>query len=130
MTPSSDTVRTPGSKMAVEDLSAWVLRGGLAISITVMLIGIGFSFLHGTISIERMVSDTFDYRPSNIWQGIVKGQGKSIIEVGIYLLVLTPVMRVATSMVLFAISERDWIYVVITLVVLLLTLAGLLWSGS
>ena len=35
--------------------------------------------------------------------------GKAIIEVGIYLLVLTPILRVAASMVLFLFEERDWL---------------------
>jgi len=35
-------------------------------------------------------------------------------------------MRVATSIVIFAVVERDWPYVLITIVTLLLTLTGLL----
>ncbi len=94
-----------------------------------MLIGIGFSFMHGTISVQRMQSDVFEYRLSEIYRGIAAGRGKSIIEAGIYLLVLTPVMRVFASMVLFVLVERDRLYGLITLIVLLLTLAGLIWFG-
>jgi uncharacterized membrane protein len=72
-----------------------------------------------------MQHDTFDYRPGQILDGVRHGSGKSIIEVGIYLLVLTPILRVVTSMILFAI-ERDWLYAGVTLLVLMLTLAGLL----
>ena len=94
-----------------------------------MLIGIGFSFAHGTISVQRMQSDGFEYRLNKICQGIGSGSGKSIVEVGIYLLVVYPIMRVFTSMAFFAIVQRDWVYFFITFVVLLLTIAGLALIG-
>ena len=115
------------SKSKIPDVSAWILRIGVVTSVLVMLCGIGFSFVHGTVSVERMETDGFDYRPGAMVQGILAGRGKSIIEAGIYLLLLTPVLRVAASIVLFAFEERDWLYVLITSVVLVLTLAGLLW---
>jgi uncharacterized membrane protein len=121
--------QSASSKLTIEGASAWVLRIGVASSVTVMLIGIGFSFAHGTISVQRMQSDGFEYRLSEIGRGIAAGRGKSIIEAGIYLLVLTPVMRVLASMILFVLVERDRIYSLITLIVLLLTLTGLLWLG-
>ena len=113
--------------IAIEDASAWVLRIGVILSALVMLTGILFSFAHGTVSVQRMKSDAFEYRPAVIWQGICHGSGKSIIEAGIYILLFTPIMRVLTSMVLFAFGQRDWVYALITMVVLILTLAGLLW---
>jgi uncharacterized membrane protein len=113
--------------IAIEDASAWVLRMGIVLSALTMLTGIIFSFVHGTVTVQRMKSDAFEYRPAVIWQGICHGSGKSIIEAGIYFLLFTPIMRVLTSMVLFAFGQRDWVYALITLVVLILTLAGLLW---
>ncbi|HEY1922544.1 MAG TPA: DUF1634 domain-containing protein [Tepidisphaeraceae bacterium] len=113
----------------ISDVSAWVLRGGVICSSLVMLIGIIFSFAHGTISVTRIKTDGCDYRPDIIWNGILHGEGKRIIEAGIYLLLFTPIMRVFASSILFAFQERDKLYTVITLVVLILTLAGLLWIG-
>ena len=69
-------------RLAIADVSSWVLRGGLVVSLTVMLVGILFSFVHGTVSVESMTTDPFDYRPAHIWQGICQGHGKSIIEAG------------------------------------------------
>jgi len=43
--------------------------------------------------------------------------------------VFTPILRVFASCVLFAFQDRDRLYAVITFVVLVLTLAGLLWIG-
>ena len=121
--------QSPSGKLSSETASAWVLRIGVASSVIVMLIGIGFSFAHGMISVQRMQSDGFEYRLNKICHGIASGSGKSIVEAGIYLLVLTPIMRVFTSMVLFAVVQRDWVYFIITFVVLLLTLAGLILLG-
>ena len=112
---------------AISNVSAYVLRAGVIISSLVMFLGLCVSFLHGTVSIQRMTTDGFDYRPANIITGILHFRGKDIIEAGIYLLLFTPIMRVAASCVLFAFQEKDWLYAVITLVVLILTLAGLLW---
>ena len=64
-----------------------------------------------------------------ICRGIAHGEGKRVIEAGIYLLVFTPIMRVLASFLIFAFHDRDRMYALITLVVLLLTLAGLLWIG-
>lgn len=123
----STNSKSPPGKLSIETASAWVLRIGVASSVIVMLIGIGFSFAHGTISVQRMESDGFDYHLGNIFHGIAAGSGKSIVETGIYLLLLTPIMRVFISMALFAVVQRDWVYFFITLVVLLLTITGLLW---
>jgi uncharacterized membrane protein len=122
-------VVAPRWPIPIEDASAWVLRVGLACSIVVMLTGLGFSFVHGTTSVQRMQSARFDYQPALIWDGIRHGHGKSIIEAGIYLLLSTPIFRVAVSAVLFAVEEHDWFYAIVTAIVLVLTLAGLLWIG-
>ena len=113
----------------VADASAWILRGGVILSTAIMLIGLCVAAARGTDSIARMQSDGFDYHLGPLLHGIATGRSKSIIEAGIYLLVLTPVMRVASSMVIFAFIERDRLYAVITAIVLVLTLAGLLWLG-
>jgi uncharacterized membrane protein len=112
------------STVTIENAASWVLRVGVVVSVAVMLMGIFVSFLHNHVQVDRMQHSTFDYQPSTIWLGIREVRGKAIIETGIYLLVLTPVIRVITSMVLFVVKERDWLYAGITLIVLVLTLAG------
>ena len=113
--------------LPIEDASSWILRAGVVVALAVMLVGTLVSFFRGTATIPRMTQDTFDYQPNHIWQGICQGRGKSIIEAGIYLLLLTPIMRVAVSAILFAFEEHDWFYAAVTATVLVLVLAGLLW---
>jgi len=122
---SETSARRPEKGLTIQDISAWVLRIGVVVSVTVMLVGIAFSFVHGTTPVSRMQSATFDYRPRAILKGVLAGSGKAIIEVGIYLLVLTPIMRVFMSALMFAFHEKDWLYAAITFLVLVLTVAGL-----
>ena len=111
--------------LSIQDLSSWILRVGVVLSVLIMLIGMLVSFFHNGMNVERVERSTFDYRPSVIADGVLHGSGKAIVEVGIYLLVFTPIMRVFASMILFIFSERDWLYALITFAVLLLTVAGL-----
>jgi uncharacterized membrane protein len=53
----------------------------------------------------------------NVLGGIGSGEGQSLILLGIILLFATPIMRVIFSLIGFTL-ERDWLYVVITLIVL------------
>ncbi|MHB1420082.1 MAG: DUF1634 domain-containing protein [Bacillota bacterium] len=52
-----------------------------------------------------------------IWQGLLAGRGYAVIDAGLVLLILTPVLRVAVSVVWFM-QERDLMYVLITVFVL------------
>ncbi|MFI5201203.1 MAG: DUF1634 domain-containing protein [Candidatus Kapaibacterium sp.] len=52
------------------------------------------------------------------------GDGKAIVEAGMLLLILTPILRVAVSVFAF-LYEKDYLYVVLTLVVLGLLLFSL-----
>ncbi len=114
-------------KLAIQDASAWILRGGVVASVLFMLVGTVITFSEDRISIQRMRSDPFVANPVQIIHDFHDHPGRSTIEIGICLLVLTPVARVAMSIILFALEDRDWIYTLITATVLLLTLAGLLW---
>ena len=125
--PTTASAPAPAHDPVISEVSAWVLRIGVLLSSLVMLAGLIVSFIHGTVSIQRMTSDGFDYHPANILNGILHCRGKDIIELGIYILLFTPILRVAASSILFAFQEKDRLYTLITLVVLILTLAGLLW---
>jgi uncharacterized membrane protein len=114
------------AEQIIQDAAGWILRVGSITSVAVMLVGLALSFRHGALTITYMRHARFDYHPGVIWSGICAGDGKAIIEAGVYLLVFTPILRVFTSMVIFAVVERDWLYALITLVVLAMTLAGLL----
>lgn len=52
-----------------------------------------------------------------IWQGVMENKGMNIIQLGVVLLIATPIIRIAFSVIAFLI-EKDYLYVGITLLVL------------
>ena len=113
-------------RLAIQDVSAWVLRIGVVSSVVVMLLGLALRFYQGIPTTQHMQSVPYDASLDRLIHGVLSGEGRSIIEVGILLLVLTPILRVATSMILFLVEEHDWFYTLVTLTVLSLTLLSLL----
>ncbi|MHB1768680.1 MAG: DUF1634 domain-containing protein [Phycisphaerae bacterium] len=110
----------------IQDAAAWVLRVGVILSVAVMILGLTISFIHAPPTVKQMRHVVFTTNPMLMYQGVIHGQGKSIIDLGLLLLVLTPITRVAVSVVLFAVVDHDWFYTWVTLAVLLLTLISLL----
>ena len=66
-----------------------------------------------------------------VLRGVAAGHPLDLIQLGLLMLIATPVARVALSVVAFA-MERDRTYLVITAVVLLVLLASLtgVWRGG
>ncbi|MDE2039957.1 MAG: DUF1634 domain-containing protein [Elusimicrobia bacterium] len=110
----------------IHQASAWVLRAGVISSVSMMLLGLAISLFKDRPDVARMSSLGFKPDYLNILRQASRGNGLALIELGIFLLVLTPILRVAASMAIFAAHERDWFYAAVTFLVLLLTLASLL----
>jgi uncharacterized membrane protein len=106
-----------------------VLRLGVAASMTVILMGMLLSFLHhrqyvsSPAELQRLThpGDAVPQSLPGVIDGIKHLRGQSIVSAGLLLLILTPVIRVATSILAFAV-QRDRTYVIITSMVLLLLL--------
>ncbi|WP_295667428.1 DUF1634 domain-containing protein [uncultured Mucilaginibacter sp.] len=102
-------------------LLAQVLRAGTIISISIVFIG-GIFYLvrHGhSIANYKVFNGIPDFvqHPSGIIYGILNIKGQAIIQLGIVLLIATPIMRVVFSTIGFVL-EKDYMYVAISLVVL------------
>lgn len=70
-----------------------------------------------------------DYRTiPGVIRSVMAGRGRGLIQLGLLFLIATPIARVASSIVGFAI-ERDHLYVGFTILVLLVLLYSLLGSG-
>jgi uncharacterized membrane protein len=107
----------------------WVLRAGVLISMLTVFIG-------GCIYIARHGHSVADYREfkgvpafiqtaSGIFHGVITGRGRAIIQLGIVLLIATPVVRVIFSAIGF-ILEKDHLYTAITFIVLLIIISSAL----
>lgn len=108
---------------------AALLRAGVILAVAVV-------FLGAVILLARHGVETVDYRvfrgeprmlrtPQGIVEGAGELRGRAIIDLGLLLLILTPVARVAFSAVAFF-RARDRLYTAITALVLLILLYSLL----
>jgi uncharacterized membrane protein len=113
----------------MEAIMGRLLQVGVLLSASVVLLG-GVRYLVAHAS-ESPKDGTFIARPiqlrhpMELLPGIARGDAAAIIELGILLLVATPVCRVIFAVVGFAL-ERDRLYVGISLAVLVVLLFGLL----
>ena len=116
----------------VEIIIGTLLRTGVTVAAVVVLIGAGvYLWRHGfeVIQYNRFSGEPEDLKTlSGILHGAVGMSGRAIIQLGLLLLIATPVARVAFSAVAFAI-ERDILYVWITLIVLGVLLYSLFGPG-
>jgi uncharacterized membrane protein len=110
-----------------------LLRIGVLTSATVVLVG-------GIVYLSRHATEPIDYSkfeedrdlalrsPRRIVTQALAPRGRGIIQLGLLLLIATPVARVVFSVVGFA-RQRDYTYVVLTLVVLAVLLYSLFLEG-
>ena len=112
--------------MDIQQLIGNTLRWGVILACVLASIGgIYYLLQHGldTVPDYRHFDDVSAAAQSNIttfnglWQGILHGDAASCIQVGVIVLILTPVARVVLSLFDF-IVEQDWLYVAITALVL------------
>jgi len=113
----------------VETIVGTLLRAGVILSALVVLAG-GIVFL-SRHSFESANYRVFQGEPSELrhFRGILRGvaalRGRAIIQLGLLLLIATPIARVAFSMFGFA-EERDRLYVAVTGIVLAVLLYSFL----
>jgi uncharacterized membrane protein len=121
----------------VELIISRVLRGGVVASLAVILVGVVASFVRHPAYVSsrdeltRVTSrdSGFPHTPSQVWTALLEGRGQAIVVIGLMLLLLTPILRVAISIIAFAV-EKDLTFVVITSAVLLFLLLSFAVGGA
>ena len=109
-----------------------VLRAGVVAAALLTLIG-------GVLYLRENAAQTVNYRTFNcngacsltlsgIADNVRHAQSLGIIQLGLLLLVLTPIFRVVFSAVTFAL-QRDWVYVIVTLIVMAALFYSLIGHG-
>lgn len=105
----------------MEQLIGQVLRYGVLISGIVAIVGgIWYLFQRG---MEMPHYTNFTGEPANyttfsgILQGLSQGSATEIIQMGVVILIATPILRIFFSLVSF-ILEKDKLYIVLTFIVL------------
>ena len=106
-----------------------VLRAGMIISTSIVFIGgIFYIYRHG-----HTIADYKDFKgvpafiatAGGVVNGVVNLKGQAIIQLGIILLIFTPILRVMFSTIGFVL-EKDYLYVGITLLVLAIIFMSML----
>lgn len=113
----------------MEMIIGHLLRTGVLLAAGVVLLGAVMYLARN--SRFRPVYHDFHGEPSElrtlsgIVHGALKGQKTALIQLGLVLLIATPIVRVVFSAIAFG-FERDSLYVVITLIVLAVLLFSLI----
>jgi uncharacterized membrane protein len=113
----------------VEILISNLLRVGVISSLIIVVAGTVLTFVHHPqylsqpSELKRLTSKeaAFPHTVRETAHGIIHLEGRSIVIVGLLLLIATPVMRVAVSIFAF-VYQHDPTFVIITSVVLILLL--------
>ena len=112
--------------MGIQQLIGNTLRWGVILACLLATIG-GVYYLmeHGLdpvpdyrhFDVASAAAQTNYTTLGGLWQGILHGDAASCVQVGVIVLILTPIARVVLSLFDF-IVEQDWLYVSITAIVL------------
>ena len=117
----------------IENIVGMLLQTGVILAATVVIIGaaiylsrhawepVGYGVFRGEPAEYRTIG--------GILHGVATLRGRGFIQLGLLLLIATPVARVAFAVWGFA-AEKDKMYVTFTLIVLAVLLYSLLGSGS
>lgn len=117
------------SDQRIDLIMSRLLRTGVLLSALFVLAG-------GALYLLRHPAPVTDYRhfqgePTEfrtvpgILHEALAGRGRGLIQLGLLLLIATPIARVAFSLLAF-LYQRDWTYVLVTLIVLAILFYSLL----
>ena len=124
----SDEQQTPKARGTTYIVIGWILQGGVILSAIIILAGLIMMSLQPDKFAPQKLQ-TFPQTFGQVWTELLKLNPQAVIALGLLLLVATPVMRVAVSIFAFAV-ERDWRFVVITTLVLLILLFSIFYVGA
>jgi len=122
----------PWDDHRIEVILGNLLRSGVLLSAAVVLLGACvylFHHAHEPADYGIFRGEPSEFRTiAGVIDSAVHGRGRGLIQLGLLLLIATPIARVAFSIVGFGI-EHDRMYVAFTLIVLAVLLFSLLGSG-
>lgn len=98
-----------------------LLRLGVILSVITSLAGFIKLFLEGFKMPKKYTSldigNSSEKVWGHFWNSLCKGEGMAIIQLGILLLIFTPLMRIIFALIGY-LKEKDYVYVVISSIVL------------
>lgn len=130
---SEEAAETGGLVRETELIISGVLRGGVMLSAAIILAGV--AYFYALRLMGHTINLTFPHTIPAVFQGLAHAQPLAIVALGLLVLLATPVLRVAVSILAFAV-EHDRTYVVVTTIVLatllfsIVVVGGLLGHGA
>jgi uncharacterized membrane protein len=124
MSPGADTA---WSDERIDRIIGNLLRIGVLLATGfVAVAGVAYLFHHGgePADYHHFQRDPEYASLSGIFRAAVVPRWRAVIQIGLLLLIATPVARVVFSVAAFA-AQRDWLYMTITLLVLAVLLYGM-----
>ncbi len=125
----------PPGTSGMEIWISYVLRWGVIAAAIVVLIGGTVFLISGPAardphSLHQLINQDYSNRSSIQAKitGLKHLRGLEIVDLGLILLILTPVIRVAMTFVLFF-KLRDWLFTILTAIVLSILLLGISGAG-
>jgi uncharacterized membrane protein len=109
-----------------------LLQVGVLLASAVVLAG-GAFYIHAhlgtTVNYRTFAGEPSGLRtPKGLWRLLMQGNPAAIIQAGVILLIATPVARVVFAVIGFTL-ERDRLYVAVSLTVLAVLMASLIYSS-
>lgn len=106
------------------DMISWLLQIGVIVSSIIIIIGLLLTLLQpGALTNQSLTN--FPHTLDQFFAGLLRLQPLAVIMLGLAILIATPILRVAFSILAFYL-ERDYRYVIITCIVLALLILGML----
>jgi len=126
-TPFPSNADTDERTRRMELVISNLLRAGVLLSLVLVAVGTVVSYIHhpeyvsspGELPQIIQAGASFPHTLQDVFTGVWNLQGRAIVMVGLLLLIATPVMRVAVSVLAF-IYQKDRVYTLITFLVLCL----------
>lgn len=118
--PNQKITKTSGEKELESILSNLLKYGVLIASAVVLLGGILYLIHHGyePATYQIFQGEPLEFRsPSGVVNAVLSGSRRGIIQLGLLILIATPILRVLISFIAF-ILQRELTYIVVTLLVL------------
>jgi uncharacterized membrane protein len=124
-TASGQSAIDPKSPVHKVELAlSTILRTGVIVSLVIIIAGTVVRFIHHRDFLNSrsdtqtlLTSQAFPHTITDVFTSAMHGHSDAIVGIGLLLLILTPVLRVAASIVAFAI-QRDGMFVLLTTFVL------------
>jgi len=121
--------KTPFTDIDLNRSVGNLLRLGVILSVVTSLIGFIKLFSEGFKMPRKYnlleMGDSSEQVWGTFWNSLTKGEGMAIIQLGILLLILTPLVRIIFALIGY-LKEKDYTYVVISAIVLTIMVVSFL----